>query len=237
VERVELRLLRGGPAHGNLTMVDGGAATETFRWNDVEHCAVAYQHHGGGGSHDELFLRISNGRRSLRTGVAIHVLPGTVSPPRLKLNEPTEVRQHGYAQLTTLHLDTSSVTGHGNSDDVLYAVTTQPRYGQILMMYRPMTRGHPVTRFTQLDLDKGHVWYHHQSAGRSSPLRDSFRFLLRMRLATMATNATTTDGALVHRIIVRPHARDYPPQLVNPSVAALTVRETDVQPIRRETFR
>jgi len=98
-----------------------------------------------------------------------------------------------------------------------------------------------IARFTQLDLDKGHVWYRHQSAGgSSSPLRDSFRFRLGLATSSRTTSnaTTTTDGEeLVHRIIVRPHARDYPPRLLSPSVRTLTVQETDVRPIRRETFR
>jgi len=65
----------------------------------------------------------------------------------LKQNDATEVREHGYAQLTTLHLDLVSVTICCRSDDVLYTITAQPRYGQLLLMYRPMTRGHPVNRF------------------------------------------------------------------------------------------
>ena len=233
LDRVEVRVLRGGPLHGNLTLRDDGIV-ESFRWNDVQHCDVVYHHHRGiADDGDELFLRMSNGRRSVRTRVAIHVLPGAASPPRLKSNEPTEVRQYGYAQLTTLHLDTSTRTFTHSSSDVVYAITSEPRYGQVLMMYRPMTRGRPVSRFTQLDLDKGHMWYHH--FGRSSPLRDSFRFLLRVE--TTLITSTTSESERIHEITVRPHARDYPPRLVTQSAAALTVRETDVQQIRRETFR
>ena len=50
-------------------------------------------------------------------------------------------------------------------------------------------------------------------------------------------SSTTTESERIHEIIVRPHARDYPPRLVTQPAAALTVRETDVQQIRRETFR
>ena len=234
LDRIEVRVLRGGPLHGNLTL-GADSTVDSFRWNSIELCDVVYHHHPDSADDaDEFFLRISNGgRRSVRTRVVIQILPGTASPPRLKLNDPTEVRQYGYAQLTTLHLDTSTRGFSHSSSDVEYTITSAPRYGEVLMMYRPMTRGRPVNSFTQLDLDKGHIWYHH--LGRSSPLRDSFRFLLRIK--TSLTASMTADGERIHQIIVRPHARDYPPRLVTRSAAALTVRETDVQPIRRETFR
>ena len=236
LDRIEVRVLRGGPQHGNLTLRDGGIAVESFRWNDVEHCNVVYHHDqfSSADDGDHLYLRFSNGRRSVRTRVVVTVLPGTVTSPTLKLNDLTEVRQHGYAQLTTLHLDTSRPGfSHVTADDVVYTVTSKPRYGQILMMYRPMTRGRPVTRFTQLDLDKGHIWYRH--SGRPSPLRDNFRFLLTLRSG--GTAQPTSDEELIHEIVVRPHGRDNPPRLVTPPTGALTVRETDVQLIRRERFR
>lgn len=229
LDRVEVRLLRAGPIQGNLTLGDG-SSVESFRWHNVEHCDLVYHHRADSDDDDELFLRIMNGRRSVRTRVVIQVLPGAVAPPRLKLNDPTEVRQYGYAQLTTIHLDTS--VSHSSSD-VVFTITSKPLYGQILMMYRPMTHGQQVTTFTQLDLDKGHIWYHH--LGRSSPLRDAFRFLLRLE-ASWGMNASR-DEELVHEIIIRPHARDRPPRLVTSSPAALTVRETDVHQIRRERFR
>jgi len=233
LDRVDVRVLRGGPLHGNLTLGVHSTA-DSFRWNSIQRCDVVYHHHPDSADNsDEFFLRISNGRRSVRTRIAIQILPGTASPPRLKLNDPTEVRQYGYAQLTILHLDTSKRGFSHSSSDVEYTITSSPRHGQVLMMYRPMTRGRPVTSFTQLDLDKGHIWYHH--LGRSSPLRDSFRFLLRIK--TSPTTGMTADGERIHEIIVRPHAKDFPPRLVTRSAAALTVRETDVQPIRRETFR
>jgi len=226
-------LHRAGPAHGNVT-VGGDSTMESFVWNDIEHCDVVYHHHhADSADRDEFFLRVSNSRRSIRTRVVVQILPGAAHPPRLKLNDPTEVRQYGYAQVTTIHLDQSM--GHSSSD-VVYTLTSRPRYGEVLIMYRPMTRGQPVDTFTQLDLDKGHVWYHH--SGRDSALRDTFRFLLGLGTRpTTTTNATSSDE-LVHKIIVRPHSRDYPPRLVTSSSAAsLSVRETDVQQIRRERFR
>ena len=235
LDGVEVRVLRGGPLHGNLTLADG-STVESFRWNNVDHCDVVYHHHPHNADDgDELLLRISNGRRSVRTRIVIHVLPGAVSPPRLKLNEPTEVRQYGYAQLTTIHLHTPTRGGFTqSSSDVTYTITSAPRYGELLMMYRPMTRGRSVSTFTQLDLDKGHIWYRH--FGRSSPLRDSFHFLLGIN-TSLATTTTTTEAERIHEIIIRSHARDNPPRLMTRSAAALTVRETDVQQIRRETFR
>ena len=232
LDRVEVRILRGGPLHGNLTLRDDDSITESFRWLSVEQCDVVYRHHvDSADERDEILLRMSNGRRSVRTRVVVDVLPGTAAAPRLKLNDPTEVRQHGYAQLTTIHLDTSSQS----SSDVLYTITSPPRYGQVLMMYRPMTRGRPVSHFTQLDLDKGHIWYRH--LGRSSPLRDAFRFLLRPE-ASRNNVTTTADDERIHKIVVRPHAKDHPPRLVTPVAGrTLTVRETDVQPLRRERFR
>jgi len=222
LERLEVRLLRGGPLHGKLTVVDRDV-TESFRWKSVERCDVIYHHDVESvGNTDQLVLRVSNGRRSIRTRVVVDILPGTVTSPTLKMNDATEVRQHGYAQLTTLHVDTGS-------SDVLYTITSQPRAGQLLMMYRPMTRGHPVSRFTQLDLDNGHIWYRH--FGRSSPLRDSFRFRLGVRTSLAA------DDERVHEIVVRPHARDNPPRLVTSSTARLIVRETDVQLIGRDSLR
>ena len=233
LDRIEVRVLRGGPLHGNLTLGDNIIAG-SFGWNHIDHCDVVYHHYPDvADENDEILLRISNSRRSVRSRLMIRVLPGVVPAPRLKLNEPTEVRQHGHAQLTTLHLDTPARGFTHSSSDVLYTVTSEPRYGQLLMMYRPMTRGQPVNSFTQLDLDKGHIWYHHFA--RSSPLRDSFRFLL--RITTSPTTSLTTDMERIHEIIIRPHTRDYPPRLVTHSAAALTVRETDVQQIRRETFR
>lgn len=234
LDQVEVRILRGGPRHGNLTLRDG-SNVESFRWSNIDHCSVVYHHHGDfTDDADEFYLRMSNGRRSVRSRVVVSVLPGATSRPRLKVNDPTEVRQYGYAQLTTLHLETSSRDSTHSSSDVVYTITSAPRFGEVLTMYRPMTRGRSVHTFTQHDLDKGHIWYHHH--GRSSPLRDTFRFLLRLR-STSVENLTT-EGEKIHKIIVRPHARDYPPRLlVNHSTAALSVRETDVQPIRRQTFR
>jgi len=226
---VSVRVIRGGPRHGSISVA--GHLTQSFQWRNVQHCEVLYQHnvHSFDDS-DQIYLRLTDGRRSVRTRVMIRVLPGTVRATSLGLsmNEATEVRQQGYAQITTLQLNTTqSTTSH---EDVIFTITLAPHQGQLLMMYRPMTRGQPVSRFTQFDLDQGHIWYHH--LGRSSTLRDSFRFLLHLRTSL----ASGGDVEMKHEVIVRPHARDSPPRLVRSS-PDVTVKETEVVVIGRDVLR
>ena len=131
---------------------------------------------------------------SVRTRVVISVLAWWSDNITLGSNEPTEVRQRGYAQLTSLRVDSTS--GGPGPDLVRYTVTRPPRCGRLLTMYRPMTRGRPISdEFTQLDLDRGHVWYQHLDL--CAALRDSFRFVLGLR--TSAKNASTSHHAEVER--------------------------------------
>lgn len=228
VNQVDVRVIRGGPRHGYLSVAGVHHDSGSFEWSKIEQCEVMYQHdvHSCSDS-DQLYLRVTTGRRSVRTRVIVRVLPGAVHSLRLSMNEVTEVRQHGYAQITSLHLNSSAISE--SSRDVIYTITSAPRRGQLLIMYRPMTRGRPVKRFTQLDLDHGHIWYHH--LGHSSPLRDSFRFVLSLRTSVVSTG----DVEMVHEIMVRPHATDNPPGVVKSS--AVRVRETEVRVIGRDVLK
>lgn len=155
---IQIHVLRAGPRHGTIKV--RGRVADAFNVSDLERREVVYEHAGGiaeGNVDDEksemdeddsIMLRISNFKYSTRTRFSVYIIRSSWKngfQQRRKLNSvgtnvATEVRQNGYAQITTLHLDVASdvrLPSSATGDTFVYEVVRAPQYGELLKMFRP----------------------------------------------------------------------------------------------------
>ncbi len=207
--------VKGGLRHGRLE-VDGKPAV-MFSLADLESGKIIYKHDDSDSQNDRLVLRISDHTNTIRTKFPIHILPKDDSPPYLVNNVGLEVTEGEYVQITENQLSAHDK----DSDDahILYLLKNPPEAGEIVRKYRPMIAGHKITKFSQLELVRGLIYYHHLGGEGST---DSFEFRL-----VDNNDPPNKSGKYGVTINVKP-VDDMPPQLVPGTFRALMVKETEV---------
>jgi len=171
--------VRGGLRHGSIE-VDGVRVT-SFTGRDLyRQNAVIYRHDGSETTSDRVVLRVTNsgGRHAQRVRFPITILPVDDSAPYLTANEPVEVMRGGYVQLTTKNLNASDRdVSNVNRKRIVYVVARgQPKAGEIVRRINPLIGGRTTSKFSQLDVDRGLIYYRHR--GGETPTIDQFEFRL-----------------------------------------------------------
>ncbi|ELU06436.1 hypothetical protein CAPTEDRAFT_228288 [Capitella teleta] len=220
-ERVEIHL-KGGPRHGRLEV--DGLPVIVFTPRDIRRGNVVYIHDGGDTTEDKLILRITDGDFTVRTKFSIRVLPSDDSSPYLTANKGFEVEQRG-----SVVMSTNKLSAHDkDSDDqhITFFIRVPPRFGEIVKRTHPLTAGRPVSEFTQKDVRRGVIYYHH--LGSQDP-SDSFEF----RLMDKSEPPNKSAKYRVD-ISIQPSGNNLPPNRVDGTSSELTVRETDIAYITKD---
>ena len=215
--------VKSGLRHGRLEV--NGVPSVMFSLDDLDLGHVVYIHDDSDSQEDRLTMRISDPTESIYTKFPIHILPKDDSPPYLVNNVGLEVPENGYVQITENQL--SAHDKDSDDEHILYLIKTQPEAGQIVRKYRPTTSGHPVSKFSQVELSQGLIYYHHTDKNRKT---DSFEFRL------IDDNDPPNKSGKYGVTIIINSVDDLPPQVVSGSSRQVMVRETEIAIITKENL-
>ena len=153
--------VKAGLRRGHL-VVDG-QQTAVFSLRDVKRKKVVYHHDNSDAQDDRIVFRATSGRHSIRVKFPVFVLPRNDRAPTLAAGsgQPLTVQRGGYSQIGQHNLD---AVDRENSDRrrTVFHVLDQPTAGEIVKRTNPLTMGRRVLIFTQLDVDRGFVYYRHR---------------------------------------------------------------------------
>ena len=215
--------VKGGLRHGRLEV--NGRSAVMFSVKDMEDGKVTYRHDDSDNSEDKIIFRISDGVHTVRTKFPITVLPKDDSPPYLINNVGLTLTEGGHVQITDQVLSAHDKDSEDTA--ITYVLKTYPQAGEIVKKYRPMTRGQAVSKFTQEELSRGLIYYHHLGGEIFSDL-----FEFRLHDDHEPPNKSGKYGVMV---TVR-SVDDMPPQQMPGTTRQLSVYETDIAIITPESL-
>ena len=155
--------VKSGLRRGRLE-VNGQQRTSVFSLHDVEKGRVIYRHDGSHAGDDRVVLRAVSGRHSLRVRFPIFVLSRDDRGPSLTAaaGQPLTVSRGGWTQITRRNLDTVDRDSPSDRRRTVFRVLDRPAAGEITKKSNPLTSGRRVSVFSQLDVDRGLVFYRHR---------------------------------------------------------------------------
>ena len=207
--------MRGGLHHGRLEL--RGQPAVVFKPADIDAGDVIYYHDDSDDSSDHIMLFVTDGSQSSHVRFPITVLPTDDSAPYLANNLGLMVDEGGYVQITSRML--SARDRDSENDAIVFVVKRAPSAGELVRRFRPLTLGYPIVKFSQLEISRGHVYYHHLGG---EIFDDSFSFVLRdaHRPANLSPVYTT-------RVAITA-VQDMSPSPVAGTRRRVRVRETDL---------
>lgn len=220
IQNVEIHV-KGGLRHGKLEV--NGRPGAVFTVRDIENRLVVYRHDNSDTTEDRIIVRITDGRHGMRARIPIAILPVDDNSPYLLTHEALDVQTGGYAQITNRNLNATDKDGKKRR--ISYVVKSSSKAGQIVKRRMGLSRGIPVTRFTQDEVDAGLIYYH--NLGGES-IADTLEFRL------MDDNdPPNKSGKYTLEVRIIP-ANDLPPNLVDGTKQILIVNETELGIVRKE---
>jgi len=152
--------VKSGMRRGKLEV--DGQQKAVFSLHDVERKKVVYHHGNSDAVDDRVVFRAVSGWHSIRVRFPIFVLPLNDRAPSLVVaGEPLVVPRGGCSQITPRNLDAVDRETSDHRETVFH-VLDQPAAGEITKKTNPLTSGHRVSTFTQLDVDRGFIYYRHR---------------------------------------------------------------------------
>ncbi|GIY43648.1 FRAS1-related extracellular matrix protein 1 [Caerostris darwini] len=163
--------ITGGLHHGRLEV--NGKPAVTFTQQDVISESVVYHHDDSDSIRDSIHLRIHDGFHSTHVKFPITIIPKDDNYPSLVINVGLKVREGNELQITPSLL---RAVDHDTTDEhVKFTVTKSPSTGKILKKFSWEKTGNEIYTFTQQDLNKGIIYYHHNG---DEIFNDSFEIIL-----------------------------------------------------------
>ena len=211
----------GGLRHGRLSV--RGRPAIMFSAADINSNSVVYQHDDSDSLKDSIELRITDGRHSVRTTFPINILPKDDSAPYLINNIQFELKEGRTVRITRFMLTASDMDS--SVDYIVFKITQPPQAGELLKKLSEEAFGYPVSEFTQRDLFRGLIYYHHLG---QEIFVDSFEFVLRDN--QIPPNESPTQVVMVKITPVH----DLPPEKAPGSSQSLVVRETEIVHITKD---
>jgi len=159
LDNVQLHV-KAGMRRGSLEV--DGQQKAVFSLYDIERKKVVYHHADSDARDDRIVFRAVTGRHSVRVRFPIFVLSRNDRAPSLAAaGEPLVVPRGGYSQITPRNLD---AVDRETSDrrQTVFHVLDRPASGEITKKANPLTSGRRVSTFTQLDVDRGFIYYRHR---------------------------------------------------------------------------
>ncbi|XP_030844618.1 FRAS1-related extracellular matrix protein 1-like isoform X2 [Strongylocentrotus purpuratus] len=205
----------GGLRHGRLYINERPVIM--FSAADINSNTLVYRHDDSDTLKDSLELRITDGRHNVRTTFPINILPKDDSAPYLINNVQFELKEGRTIRITRFMLVAADMD---SSDDyIIFRITQPPVAGEILKKFSEDTFGYPVTEFTQRDLFRGLIYYHHLGG---EVFLDSFELIL-------LDNQIPPNESPIQVVTAKiSPVHDLPPERVSGSTQSLIVRETEI---------
>lgn len=147
----------GGLHHGRLE-VEGKPAV-SFTQQDIVSETVVYHHDDSDSIRDSIHLRINDGFHSTHVKFPITIIPKDDNYPSLVINVGLKVREGGEAQITSSLL--RAVDQDTSDEHVKFVLTKPPTSGTIWKKFSWEKTGIEVLAFTQQDINKGLIYFHH----------------------------------------------------------------------------
>ncbi|XP_063962437.1 FRAS1-related extracellular matrix protein 1-like [Lytechinus pictus] len=205
----------GGLRHGRL--YNNERPVIMFSAADINSNTLVYRHDDSDTLKDSIELRITDGRHSVRTTFPINILPKDDSAPYLINNVQFELQEGSTIRITRFLLVAADMD---SSDDyIIFRITQPPVAGEILKKFSEDAYGYPVTEFTQKDLFRGLIYYHHLGG---EVFLDTFELVLLDN--QIPPNESPTQVVMVK---ISP-VHDLPPERVSGSTQSLIVLETEI---------
>ncbi|XP_023221594.1 FRAS1-related extracellular matrix protein 1-like [Centruroides sculpturatus] len=149
--------ITGGLLHGKLEI--DGVPGIVITQKDLKEKKVIYYHDDSDTTKDSIHLRIFDGTHSTHTKFPITIIPRDDNIPALIMNVGLKVEEGRTVKISS---DFLSAHDQDTSDDFLiFILTKPPKAGTIWKMFLWETTGNEVTQFTQRDINKGVIYYHH----------------------------------------------------------------------------
>ena len=152
--------VKAGLRRGRLEVY--GRTISVFSLQDIERKQVVYHHGNTDAGDDRVVLRATSGRHSVRVRFPIFVLPfDDRAPSMATADQPLVVPRGGYSPITIGNLD---AVDRESSDrrEIVFRLLDRPAAGEITKRINQLTSGHRVSTFTQLDVDRGFIYYRHR---------------------------------------------------------------------------
>ena len=208
-------IVKGGLYYGHLLI--NGKRGMVFTLNDLESGNIVYKHDDSDSLRDYLELRVKEGKRKVQARLPVKIISKDDSPPFLVNNLGLQVKKAGHVLVTN-----GMLSAHDrDSDDiyVVFKVIKQPTKGELLRKYRPSSTGQPISKFSQLELSQGFIYYRHLGGEGTS---DFFMFQLQDQ-----HDPPNESEAYKITVTINP-VMDTLPTVVHGITQALTVKETEV---------
>ncbi|XP_076443318.1 chondroitin sulfate proteoglycan 4-like [Babylonia areolata] len=157
------------PAHGYIVNSDKPTMLNmAFSSDSILEGKILYQHDDSESRNDSFTVVASLEDGSLKSkllDVKVTVVPEDDQPPRVVVNKDLSVWADSVTLLTGDHLHADDPDT--SSEDIIFTVTAPPTNGHLAFLNNTFL---PVTHFSQLDIDAGHVAFVHkgESTGQFS---------------------------------------------------------------------
>ncbi|XP_055926402.1 FRAS1-related extracellular matrix protein 1-like isoform X1 [Argiope bruennichi] len=205
----------GGLHHGRLEV--NGKPAVSFTQQDVTSEAVVYYHDDSDSVRDSIHLRIYDGFHSTHVKFPITIIPKDDNYPSLVINVGLKMREGSEVQITPSLL--RAIDQDTTDEHVKFVITKPPSTGTIWKKFSWEKAGNDIFAFTQQDLNKGIIYYHHNG---DEVFTDSFEIILQD--ANNPPNVSPTYTVFVRIMPVG----DDPPKRDPASSFSLEVKEVDI---------
>ena len=169
-------ILTKEPLHGKLELEN--REVSEFSYKNILEDKVRFKHNGRSGIEDEFNFEVVARNAQVKGTFPIRILSESHQhPPRVISNNLLEVQELSVVAITKAHLEIT----HPDSlpSGIKYTVQSQPAHGRL---HLDGHREHFISHFTQEDINKDNLKYHHTEAG---PLNDFFSFDVTNGLQTL----------------------------------------------------
>ncbi|XP_075544224.1 FRAS1-related extracellular matrix protein 2-like isoform X1 [Dermacentor variabilis] len=229
-----------GMRHGSI-LVDGDEA-DLFTTADLDEGRVAYRHDGSSTSTDNIVFKMSDGRHEVEFLFPVTIYPVDDEPPLLDINTGITVRKGEDVQILSRYLSATDV----DSDDfgILFELLPPfPEHGTLLMKKhdKPPDSFHwlfkdglyeaEVTKWEQVDLLEGNLYYRHSGGYMSEAITD--RVFFRLSDENEPPNESGINEFLVKILPVD----DLPPEKHPDATLHLLVEEFQLTAITKKELR
>uniref|UniRef100_A0A0L8GW04 Cadherin domain-containing protein n=3 Tax=Octopus bimaculoides TaxID=37653 RepID=A0A0L8GW04_OCTBM len=207
--------VKGGLSYGQLLV--NGSLSMYFMIKDIADGNVVYKHDDSDSIRDNIELRITDQKDTVRAGFPITIIPKDDTPPYIVNNLGLELNEGGIERISRNNLlahDSDTLDSR-----ITYLIVKTPRAGDLMLKLNPSDKGRSIKRFTQLNLLQGQIYYRHMHSGR---FRDSFEFVLKDQEDQPNISQRESFQIMINSI------NDNPPILSPTASQFMQVQETNI---------
>lgn len=207
--------IKGGLSYGQLLV--NGSLSMYFMIKDIADGNVVYKHDDSDSIRDNIEMRITDQKDTVRAGFPITIIPKDDTPPYIVNNLGLELNEGGIERISRNNLlahDSDTLDSR-----ITYLIVKTPRAGDLMLKLNPSDQGRSIKRFTQLNILQGQIYYRHMHSGR---FRDSFEFVLKDQEDQPNISQRESFQIMINSI------NDNPPILSPTASQFMQVQETNI---------